>query len=126
LLADPKKVGDPEKNLGGYWRIKIVYAAIRAAWNLMGANRFRSRYDPERQERVVPVKCFSESGKEKAHERYEDKRAEAERLEMEFRLDVTMLIDALEDQRQQAVMRLSAMEGYDYPEIAAKLGISYE
>jgi RNA polymerase sigma factor (sigma-70 family) len=126
LLADPKKVGEPDRNLGGYWRTKIVYAAIRAAWNLLGASRFKSRYDPEREERVVPVKCFSESGKEKAHERHEDKRAAADLVEMEFRLDVAMLIDGLEDPREQAVMRLSAMEGYDYPEIAEKLDLTFE
>jgi RNA polymerase sigma factor (sigma-70 family) len=126
LLAAPKQVGDPEKNLGGYWRMKVVYAAIRAAWNLVGTSRFKSRYDPEREERVVPVKCFSESGKEKAHVRHEDKRAAADLVEMEFRLDVAMLIDGLEDPRQQAVMRLSAMEGYDYPEIAEELAISFE
>ncbi|HEY7326620.1 MAG TPA: sigma-70 family RNA polymerase sigma factor [Gemmataceae bacterium] len=117
---------DLGKNVGGYWRMKVVYAAIRAAWNLLGESRFKSRYDPEREERVVPVKCFSESGTEKAHKRHEDKRAAADLVEMEFRLDVAMLIDGLEDPRQQAVMRLSAMEGYNYPEIAEKLDITFE
>jgi hypothetical protein len=126
LIADPKQVGDPEKNLGAFWRVKIVYAAIRAAWNLLGKSRFKSRYDPEREERVVPVKCFSESGTEKAHKRHEDKRAAADLVEMEVRLDVAMLIDGLDDQRQQAVMRLSAMEGYNYPEIAEKLDLTFE
>lgn len=36
-----------------------------------------------------------------------------------------MLIDGLENPRQRAVMRLSAMK-YDYPEIAAQLGLSFE
>ena len=126
LLADPKQVGDPERNLGAFWRVKIVYAAIRAAWNLLGKNRFKSRYDQEREERVVPVKCFSESGTEKAHKRHEDKRAAADLVEMEARLDAAMLIDGLDDPRQQVVMRLSAMDGYNYPEIAAKLGITFE
>src|SRR5581483_7855042 len=126
LLANPKRVGDPEKNLGGYWRMKVVYAAIKAAANLCGKRRFKSRYDREKKKKVVPVKCFSESGTEKAHERHEDKRAAAELVEMEFRLDVAMLIDGLEDPRQQAVMRLSAMQGYNYPEIAEKLDITFE
>jgi RNA polymerase sigma factor (sigma-70 family) len=126
LRAKPDDGCDLGQNVGAFWRMKIVYAAIRAAWNLLGESRFKSRYDPEREERVVPVKCFSESGKEKAHERHEDKRATADLVDMEFRLDVAMLIDGLEDPRQQAVMRLSAMEGYDYPEIAEKLDITFE
>jgi hypothetical protein len=117
---------DTGKNVGGYWRMKLVYAAIRAAWNLLGERGFRPRYDPESQKRVVPVKCFGECGQDKANEGHEDKRAAADLTEMDFRLDIAMLVDGLKDPRQRAVMRLSAVEGYNYREIAAKLRISFE
>lgn len=126
LRAKPDDGCDPDQNVAGYWRMKVVYAAIRAAWNLYGESRFKPRYDREGKKKVVPVKCFSESGKERAHERHEDKRATAELADMEFRLDAAMLIDGLEDPRQQAVMWLSAMDGYNYPEIAEKLDITFE
>lgn len=109
VRADPDKLGDPEQNVGGYWWVKVVFAAIKAAWNLYGEGR----------------RCGT-SFKDTEDESFEDETAEADLLEMELRLDLAMLIDGLEDPREREVMRLSEVEGYDYPEIAAKLGISYE
>jgi RNA polymerase sigma factor (sigma-70 family) len=108
LRAKPDKCGDLDLNVGGFWRMKVVYAAIRASWNLHEESR-----------------SCGMSLKEGANEFFEDKTAEGDLMEMELRLDLAMLIDGLENPRQREVMRLSAMK-YDYPEIAVKLGISYE
>lgn len=128
LEADPeaahKQLGDPEQNVAGYWRMKVAYAAIKAADNLIRESGFKTRYDPERQ-REVSVECFDPSVRGGILDG-EDKKAEADLMEMELRLDLAMLIDGLENRREREVMRLSEVEGYDYPEIAAKLGISYE
>jgi DNA-binding CsgD family transcriptional regulator len=108
LRAKTDQCGDLGLNVGGYWRMKVVYAAIKAAWNLYGEGRHCGR-----------------NLKEGAIESFEDEKAEDDLAEMELRLDQAILIDGLEDARQRAVMRLSAMK-YDYAEIAAELKISYE
>jgi DNA-binding CsgD family transcriptional regulator len=108
LRARPDDGCDLGLNVGGYWRTKVVYAAIKAAWNLYREGR----------------SCGT-SLKDGAVERIEDERAARGLAETELRLDVAMLIDGLENPRQRAVMRLSAMK-YDYPEIAARLGLSFE
>lgn len=99
---------DLEKNFVGYWRDKVAYAAIKAAWGLYKERR----------------SCGLSFG-DGTEETIEEMSAADDQAEMEIRLDLAMLIDGLEDPRQRAVMRLSATQ-YNYSEIAAKLGISYE
>ncbi|HJT79478.1 MAG TPA: sigma factor-like helix-turn-helix DNA-binding protein [Gemmataceae bacterium] len=116
-----KTLGDPEQNVAGYWRMKVTYAAIKAASILHKESRFRTGYD-RKQQREVSVECFDPSVRGGILDG-EDKRAEDDSVEMELRLDLAMLIDRLEDPRQREVMRLSLM-GYDYKDIAPELGIS--
>jgi DNA-directed RNA polymerase specialized sigma24 family protein len=114
-------LGDLEQNVVGYWRTRVTYSAIKAAFNLHKESRFKTGYD-RKQKRAVCVECFDPSVRGGILDG-EDRRAEGEVVEMELRLDLAMLIDRLEDPRQREVMRLCLM-GYDYQDIAPELGIS--
>lgn len=104
---------DPERpKVGPYWRRIVEFKAIRAA------DRLRRQEQKWRQPRKG-VRVLSDA------EVIAEKPVDEEKL-MDARLDIAMLVDGLEDPRQRAVMRLSAVEGYNYPEIAAKLRISFE
>jgi RNA polymerase sigma factor (sigma-70 family) len=104
---------DPERpKVGPYWRRIVEFKAIRAA------DRLRRQEQKWRQPRK-DVKVLSDA------EAIAEKPVDEEKL-MDARLDIAMLVDGLEDKRQRAVMRLSAVEGYNYPEIAARLRISFE
>lgn len=104
---------DPERpKVGPYWRRIVEFKAIRAA------DRLRRQEQKWRQPRK-DVKVLSDA------EAIAEQPVDEDKL-MDFRLDIAMLVDGLKDPRQRAVMRLSAVEGYNYPEIAAKLRISFE
>lgn len=103
---------DPERGVGPYWRRIVEYKAIRAA------ERLRRQEQNWKQPRK-DVKVLSDAEALAQQSDDEDKL-------VDLRLDVAMLVDGLEDPRQRAVMRLSAVKGYNYPEIAAKLGLSFE
>jgi DNA-directed RNA polymerase specialized sigma24 family protein len=112
---------DLERKVGPYWRLIIEYKAARAAhrlWREAGKPTSKRR-DGEEKSKKADVKVKTDSD---AVARLPD---EGDCL-MEARLDIAMLVDGLKDPRQRAVMRLSAVEGYNYPEIAAKLRISFE
>lgn len=103
---------DPERVVGPYWRRIIEYKAIRAAERLQ---RQEQKWKQPRKD----VKVLSDAGAL-------DRQPDDEDKLMDLRLDIAMLVDGLEDPRQRAVMRLSAVKGYNYPEIAAKLRLSFE
>jgi RNA polymerase sigma factor (sigma-70 family) len=103
---------DPERVVGPYWRRIIEYKAIRAAERL---RRQEQKWKQPRKD----VKVLSDAGAL-------DRQPDDEDKLMDLRLDIAMLVDGLVNPRQRVVMRLSAVEGYNYPEIAAKLGLSFE
>jgi hypothetical protein len=93
--------------IGGYWRVKLTYAAIKAAWNLHGESRLKVRRGPS------AVHCCGDAmpyfGEETPQESTTD-----------LGLDLLMAIDELENPRQRAVMRLSIL-GHNYRGIAEQL-----
>jgi DNA-binding CsgD family transcriptional regulator len=94
-------------SIGGYWRVKIVYAAIKAAWNLHGESRLKVRRGPS------AVHCYGD-----AMPYFSDKKPQEGSTDLG--LDLLMAIDELENPRQRAVMRLSIL-GHNYREIAEQL-----
>jgi RNA polymerase sigma factor (sigma-70 family) len=129
---------DPDSpTVGGYWRVIIMYKAVKAAWKLWRESRFWGRQGQSLKEDVVVQSCDLREKARAGEDGLTDRREESRRRVRQFtderqdetltdqRLDLAMAIDELENPRQRKVMRLSAM-GYDYPEIAAKEGLSYE
>lgn len=93
--------------IGGYWRVKIMYAAIKAAWNLHGEGRLKVRRGRS------AVTCYGDGMSYLG-----DKRPEAGTTDLA--LDLNAAIGELENPRQRAVMQLSLL-GYTYQEIAYRL-----
>ena len=95
------------ESIGGYWRVKITYAAIKAAWNLHGESRLKFRRSRE------PIQCYGDGMPEvrdkKSNERSHD-----------IAIDLKKAIRELENPRQRAVMELSLL-GCTYQEIAERL-----
>lgn len=91
--------------IGGYWRVKVVYAAIKAAWNLHGESRLKVR-----RNRTAVVNCCG-GGAEWLPDR-KCKEGSADLV-----IDVKLAINGLESDRQREVMRLSLAD-YTYREIA--------
>jgi DNA-directed RNA polymerase specialized sigma24 family protein len=125
-------------NVGGYWRVIIMYKAAKAAWKLWKESRLMVRHG-RRLRDDVSVDCCDMHEKDRADEenvmdrgsrrqsrgsgRFADKRQRENVIDL--RLDLAMAIDELENPRQRKAMRLSLM-GYGYPEIAHMEGMSYE
>ena len=94
-------------SIGGYWRVKIIYAAIKAAWNLHGEGRLKVRRGPS------AVHCVGN-----AMPNFSDEKPQESSTDLG--LDLLMAIDELENPRQRAVMRLSIL-GHNYRAIAEQL-----
>lgn len=94
-------------NIGGYWRVKIMYAAIKAAWNLHGEGRLKVRRGR------ASVNCYGDGmlylGDKKPREGSTD-----------LAIDLIAAIGELENPRQRSVMQLSLL-GCNYQEIADRL-----
>ena len=95
-------------DIGGYWRVKITYAAIKAAWNLYGEARLKVR-----RNRNAVVKCCGDSAEWLPDRKCEEGSAD-------LALDLMVSINELENARQREVMRLSLL-GHNYQEIADRL-----
>jgi hypothetical protein len=105
---DPKAKCDlTRESIGGYWRVKITFAAIKAAWNLRGESRLKFRRSRK------PIYCYGE-------EMPEVRDKTREEGSQDLALDLMEAINELENPRQRAVMQLSLL-GYTYQEIAQKL-----
>ena len=98
--------------IGGYWRVKIMYAAIKAAWNLHGEGRLKVRRGRS------AVLCYGDGLSYLG-----DNQSDAGTTDLA--LDLTAAIEELENPRQRDVMRLSLL-GYTYQEIADRLSEAYE
>jgi RNA polymerase sigma factor (sigma-70 family) len=129
---------DPDSpTVGGYWRVIIMYKAVKAAWKLWRESRFWGPHGQSLKEDVVVQPCDLREKARAGEDGLTDRREESRRRARQFmderqdekltdqRLDLATAINELENPRQRKVMRLSAM-GYDYPEIAAMEGLSYE
>ncbi len=139
-----KKLDLERDSIGGYWRMKVLYAAIKAAWNLYRESRLKMRWT-RRQ-----VKCDTDGVG-----RMEDKRPDRRPIDFDLKLalaseeveepgklaakrlcllaqnyrqqagmfidqiheDLAVVIDGLEKPRQRQVMRLTLL-GHNYPKIA--------
>jgi hypothetical protein len=95
------------ENIGGYWRVKITYAAIRAAWNLHKESRLKFRRSRK------PIYCCGEEMSE-----FRDKRSKEKSKDIE--IDLKKAIRELANPRQRSVMELSLL-GCTYQEIAERL-----
>jgi hypothetical protein len=98
--------------IGGYWRVKIMYAAIKAAWNLHGESRLKVRRGRSM------VNCYGD-----AMSYLDDKKPEAGTADLA--LDLNAAIGELENPRHREVMRLSLL-GCTYQEIADRLSEANE
>jgi hypothetical protein len=97
LRAEWDKKLDLERvSIGGYWRMKVLYAAIKAAWNLYGESRLKVRRT-RRQ-----VKCDTDGVC-----RVEDTRPD--RRPIDFDLKLALASDELEEPGQRAARRLSLL-----------------
>jgi hypothetical protein len=94
-------------SIGGYWRVKIMYAAIKAAWNLHGEGRLKVRRGS------ASVQCYGDG-----MSCFDDKKLKEGPSDL--RLDLIAAIGELENPRQRAVMQLSLL-GCNYQEIADRL-----
>ena len=94
-------------SIGGYWRVKITYAAIKAAWNLHGEGRLKVRRSRGQ------VYCYGDGLL------YLDD-ATPTGGSADLAIDLDAAISGLENHRQRAVMQLSLL-GYTYQEIADRL-----
>ena len=105
--------------------MKIVYAAIKAASKPLRGEPIQVavRSGAEEEGHSSQVLQRERQGKSSREARGQESRSRP--AGDGLRLDLAMLIDGLEDRREREVMRLSEGD-YDYPEIAAKLGISFE
>jgi hypothetical protein len=95
------------ESIGGYWRVKITYAAIRAALNLQKESRLKFRRSRE------PIYCYSDGMSEVT-----DKKTKEDSTDTA--LDLIGAINELQNPRQRAVMQLS-LRGCNYQEIAERL-----
>lgn len=118
-------------DIGGYWRVKVAYAAIKAAHTLHREGRLRVRGAPTevpcdgdavaqlppgregRQAGVAEVRCYGDAGTYLAG-------GEPAAGECDLALDLKAAIDGLGNARQREVLRLSLL-GYTYQEIADRL-----
>lgn len=94
-------------NIGGYWRVKVMYAAIKAAWNLHGEGRLKVRRGR------VSVNCYGDVMQYLSDRKHREGSSD-------LALDLIAAIDALQNPRQRAVMQLS-LDGCTYQEIADRL-----
>jgi DNA-binding CsgD family transcriptional regulator len=94
-------------SIGGYWRVKIMYAAVKSAWNLHGEGRLKVRRGD------ASVLCYGDGMSMLPNK----DRGECSN---DIRLDLMTAIDELENVRQREVMRLS-LDGHSYQEIADRL-----
>jgi hypothetical protein len=90
--------------IGGYWRVKIIYAAIKAAWNLHEEGRLKVRRGR------ASVQCFGDG-----MPFFEDRKPWEGSTDRA--IDVKLAINELENDRQREVMRLSLAD-YTYREIS--------
>ncbi len=97
LRAEWDKKCDLERtSIGGYWRMKVLFAAIKAAWNLYGESRLKVRRT-RRQ-----VKCDMDGVS-----RVED--TKPDRRPIEFDLKLALASDEVKEPGQRAAMRLSLL-----------------
>lgn len=96
------------ESIGGYWRVKIMYAAIKAAWNLHGEGRLKVR-----RNRTAVVMCCGDGAEWLPDRKCKEGSAD-------LALDLIAAIGELKNPRQRAVMQLSLL-GCNYQEIADRL-----
>lgn len=117
-------------DIGGYWRVKVAYAAVKAAHTLHREGRLRVRGartevpggdagahlppgQEGRQAGVAGVLCYGDAGEYLAG-------GELTTGECDLALDLKAAIDGLGNARQREVLRLSLL-GHTYQEIADRL-----
>lgn len=102
--------------IGGYWRVIVIYKAIKAAWKLWVKSRYWLRQSTSLDEKGT-------TQPDGDMQRLPDKKAKPHATDL--RLDLEMAIAELECPRQREVLRLW-LQDYGYREIADQLGLTYD